>query len=73
MTRWPCIRVIDRPILCKAGNTSLAAVVGFEAVVFIATFDKLEDERMNEFTVAADVLTLDEALDSSFNIEQPKQ
>ena len=26
---------------------------------------------MDEFTVAADILTLEEALDTEFNIEQP--
>ena len=35
----------------------------------IATFDKLDDESMETFTVANDVLTLEEALDSEFNIE----
>jgi len=35
----------------------------------IAMFNELDDSRMNEFTVANDILTLDEALDSSFNIE----
>ena len=34
-------------------------------------FDKLDDDKMNEFTVSADVLTLEEALDTEFNIEQP--
>lgn len=37
----------------------------------IATFDKLDDNKMDEFTVTADVLTLEEALDTEFNIEQP--
>ena len=38
----------------------------------IATFDKLEDEQMEIFTVANDVLTLEEAIESGFNIE-PKE
>lgn len=36
----------------------------------IATFDKLEDETMETFTVANDVLTLDEAIESGFNVNE---
>ena len=37
----------------------------------ITTFMKLEDENMEVLTVANDLLTLDEAIESEFNIEPP--
>jgi len=58
MVDW-CILLLDRGVLNR------------NEVRDIVTFDKIEDANMEIYTVAADLLTLSEAIESDFNIEPP--